>query len=100
MVTMLGWFRRPAALISCWKRASYSSSSWRERFKLMVLIRSDAFGLAHVVDGDDVGVVQAPRGLDLLLEARLVLLELLAREIQVDGLDQIGRFRPCPRRRW
>jgi hypothetical protein len=26
-------------------------------------------GLADVVDGDDVGMVQAPRGLDLLLEA-------------------------------
>ncbi len=47
----------------------------------------DLVGLAHVVDGDDVGVVQAPGGLDLLLEARLVLLQLLPREVQVDGLD-------------
>jgi hypothetical protein len=45
-------------------------------------------GLADVVDGDDVGVVQAPGGLDLLLEARLVLLELLAREVEVDRLDR------------
>jgi hypothetical protein len=45
-------------------------------------------GLADVVDGDDVGMVQAPRGLDLLLEALLVLLQLLAREVQVDRLDR------------
>jgi hypothetical protein len=45
-------------------------------------------GLAHVVHGDDVRVVQAPGRLDLLREARLVLLELLLREVQVDRLDR------------
>jgi hypothetical protein len=35
-------------------------------------------------------VVEAPGGLDLLLEALLVLLELLLREVQVDRLDRDG----------
>ena len=48
----------------------------------------DVAALADVVDGDDVGMVEAARGLGFLVEARLVLRHLLRVERHVDGLDR------------
>ena len=44
--------------------------------------------LADVVDGDDIGVVEAAGGLGFLVEAPFVLLHLLRVERHVDGLDR------------
>ena len=42
----------------------------------------------HVVDGDDVGMIEAARGLGLLVEAPLVFRHLLRIERHADGLDR------------
>ncbi len=44
-------------------------------------------GLAHIVDGDDIGMAQAAGGLGLAVKARLELGAFLFREVEVDRLD-------------
>jgi hypothetical protein len=65
-----------------------------QRLSLEVLHRDvgHIVGLAHVVDGDDVGMTEASRGLGFPVEALLEIGALLARELEADRLDRNGAF--------